>query len=122
MKTSNPCPWLPALLLDSCLLTTLWRLYHAAWLLQGRLLVSSAYMYGNVTALINDARADPFGQPLQPLPLTAFNCMLKVIAIGDWPMFFVVATKDIKSGKHPARTLGAWQTLAYTVLQSLPPS
>ena len=63
-------------------------------------------MHGNLTALINDLRINPYS-PCQSVgaestamltPLVA-NVAIMGIAVGGWPMFFVVALRDIMPGK-----------------------
>lgn len=70
-------------------------------IMQGQSLVCSAYMYGNTTSLINDPRVAPYTNP-KFVPLDNVNCKMKLVAVGGWPMLFVIATKDILPGFTPS--------------------
>ncbi|KAK9803440.1 hypothetical protein WJX73_000996 [Symbiochloris irregularis] len=81
---------------DSCFEATGLDKEIAEGILQNRTIVSSAWMHGNLLALVNDAREDPLNKPESVAAPEAYNCALKLLAVGGWPFFFLVAIRDIQ--------------------------
>ena len=66
--------------------------------LQGQELSCLGYGCGNITAAVNDGRADPMAASRDDVNDKAPNVALMCIAVGSWPFNFMVAIEDIEEG------------------------
>ena len=64
--------------------------------LQGWELSCLGYGCGNITAAVNDGRADPLGADSDDDRKP--NVALVPIAVGSWPFLFMAAIEDIEAG------------------------
>ena len=70
---------------------------HLSVSAQGQTLSCLGYGCSNLTAAINNGRANPFASDPDPNDREA-NVALTCMAVGNWPFLFVVAVKDISAG------------------------